>query len=60
MSLTNNNNNDENKKEEVEPVNCLKKYCSEEWNKFFSENIVNLVNLYEEKLCQQECFIWRE
>ena len=54
MSLTNNNNNDENKKEEVEPVNCLKKYCSEEWNKFFSENIVNLVNLYEEKLCQQK------
>ena len=53
MSLTNNNNN-ENKKEEVEPVSCLKKYCSEEWNKFFSENIVNLVNLYEEKLCQQK------
>jgi len=54
MSLTNNNNNNENKKEEVEPVNCLKKYCTEEWNKFFSDNIVNLITLYEEKLCQQK------
>ena len=53
MSLTNNNNN-ENKKEEIEPVNCLKKYCNEEWNKFFSDNITNLVTLYEEKLCQQK------
>ena len=54
MGLTNNNNENENKKEEVEPVNCLKKYCNEEWNKFFSDNIVNLITLYEEKLCQQK------
>ena len=39
-------------KEEIKPVNYIQKYCNEEWNNFFKDNIVNKIKIYEEKLCQ--------
>ena len=54
-TINNKNNLDENNnKKEIKPVNCMKKYCNEEWNNFFRDNIVNKVKIYEEKLCEQK------
>ena len=50
----NKNNNEKYKKKEIKPVNCLKKYCNEEWNNFFKLKIANKIKLYEEKLCEQK------
>ena len=44
-------NNENEKKEEIKAVNYMKKYCNEEWNNFFKENISEKIKLYEEKLC---------
>jgi hypothetical protein len=46
------NEKHEKDEEEVKPVNYLKKFCNEKWNEFFSNNIVNIIKIYEEKLCQ--------
>ena len=46
--------NEENNKNKIEikPVDFMKKYCNEEWNNFFRDNISNKIKIYEEKLCQ--------
>ena len=41
---------DEDKNEDIKPMECLKKYCNEEWNTFFKDNISNIIKVYEEKL----------
>ena len=46
--------NDKDKKEEIKPIDFMKKYCNEEWNNFFKDNISNKIKAYEEKLCQQK------
>ena len=46
----NNAKNNKEKKEEIKPINCMKKYCNEEWNYFFKDNISNKIKIYEDKL----------
>ena len=41
---------DEDKNEDIKPMECLKKYCNEEWNTFFKDNISSIIKIYEEKL----------
>ena len=47
-------NNEKDKNKEIKSVECMKKYCSEEWNNFFKENISNIIKIYEEKLCDKK------
>ena len=46
--------NEKDKKEELKVVNCMKKFCNEEWNNFFKDNISEKIKLYEEKLCNRK------
>ena len=38
------------KNEDIKPMECMKKYCNEEWNTFFKDNISSIIKIYEEKL----------
>ena len=40
----------EDKNEDIKPMECMKKYCNEEWNTFFKDYISNIIKVYEEKL----------
>ena len=42
----------EKDEEQLNPIECMKKYCNDEWNNFFTDNISNKIKIYEEKLCQ--------
>ena len=48
--ITNVEKNEKDNNEDIKPVECMKKYCNEEWNNFFKDNISNLIKMYEEKL----------
>ena len=48
----NTNENNEKDADKLKPVECMKKYCNDEWNNFFIDNISNKIKIYEEKLCQ--------
>ena len=50
----NNEKNNKEKKDEIKPINCMKKYCNEEWNDFFRDHISNKIKLYEGKLYDQK------
>ena len=46
--------NNKDKNEEIKPIDFMKKYCNEEWNNYFKDNISNKIKVYEGKLCQQK------
>ena len=46
------NEKNEKDEEQLNPIECMKKYCNDEWNNFFTDNISNKIKIYEEKLCQ--------
>ena len=50
----NNEKNNKEEKDEIKPINCMKKYCNEEWNDFFRDHISNKIKLYEGKLYDQK------
>ena len=52
ININNKYDKNEQDKEGIKPINYIQKYCNEEWNNFFSNNIVNKIKIYEEKLCQ--------
>ena len=52
ININNKFDKNEQDKEEIKPINYIQKYCNEEWNNFFSNNIINKIKTYEEKLCQ--------
>ena len=47
---------DSNQKKSIneKEIGFMKKYLTEKWKSFFSENVVDKIKLYEKKLCEEE------